>query len=270
MITTPDFTFADGLTHGLVGRNGIGKTTLLRTIAGQRRGKGVRVDGQDPFDNQQVMDGLVLMGIDNPLPAGWNLKKVFRIAATRWPSWDEQRARELVRRFELPMKNYSGLSRGQKSAAGFIVAVASGVPRMLLDEPYLGLDVPKREVFTEVLREEKQRGDKQRTIIMSTHHLNEVSGLLDAVAVMGAHPLSGPIEDFIEGIIELTGPAAQIDRALERLALQPLVREDTPLGARALVDARPNPEGVFDAAASLSLRATEVTLEEAVMALEGE
>mgnify|MGYP001757992579 CR=1 FL=1 len=50
MITTRDFTFADGLTHGLVGPNGIGKTTLLRKIAGQIQAGGITVFGEEPFD----------------------------------------------------------------------------------------------------------------------------------------------------------------------------------------------------------------------------
>ena len=67
MIKTPDFTFSDGLTHGLVGPNGIGKTTLLRKIAGQLGGSGITVDGEKPFDNEKVLNHIVLMGIDNPL-----------------------------------------------------------------------------------------------------------------------------------------------------------------------------------------------------------
>ena len=117
MIKTPDFTFSDGLTHGLVGPNGIGKTTLLRKIAGQLGGSGITVDGEKPFDNEKVLNKVVLMGIDNPLPEGWNMKKVFTVSSLRWPTWNKERAEELVERFELPMKNYSGLSRGQKSAA---------------------------------------------------------------------------------------------------------------------------------------------------------
>ena len=263
MISTPHFTFDDGLTHGLVGPNGIGKTTLLRKIAGQLGGSSIKVDGDKPYDNEKVLNKVVLMGIDNPLPAGWNMKKVFTVCSLRWPTWSKTRAAELVERFELPMKNYSGLSRGQKSAASFIVAVASGVPYMLLDEPYLGLDAAKREVFYEVLREEHGR-----TIIVSTHHLNELSGLLDTVALMGDNPLSGPIDEFIEGVVQLTGSAEALDRALGRLQLPVLERETSAVADRVLVDARPNhTANVFAMAQEMGLRATEVSLERAVLAL---
>ena len=75
MITTRDFTFADGLTHGLVGPNGIGKTTLLRKIAGQIQSGGITVFGEEPFDKQSVLNRVILMGIDNPLPDSWGIGK---------------------------------------------------------------------------------------------------------------------------------------------------------------------------------------------------
>ncbi|MFW9144883.1 AAA family ATPase [Corynebacterium striatum] len=190
MQNTPALSFAleDNLTHGLVGPNGVGKTTLLRMIAGQLKSEGLKVFGERPFDNQKIMDRIILMGIDNPLFDGWNVDKLFRIGKARWKTWNQERAEELASQFALPKKNYSGLSRGQKSAMGFIFAVASGCELMLLDEPYLGLDVDKRQRFLEVLREEQGK----RTIVVSTHHLDEIEGYLDTVLLLGEAPLVWP------------------------------------------------------------------------------
>ena len=128
------------------------------------------------------------MGIDNPLPDSWGIGKLGVIGKARWPRWDEERFNELLVRFDVPAKAYSSLSRGQKSAVGFIFAVASGCEVMLLDEPYLGLDAQRRELFYQVLREEYGR-----TIVISTHHLNEVAGLLDTVSLMGITPFPVPL-----------------------------------------------------------------------------
>lgn len=264
MITTRDFTFADGLTHGLVGPNGIGKTTLLRKIAGQIQSGGITVFGEEPFDKQSVLNRVILMGIDNPLPDSWGIGKLGVIGKARRPRWDEERFNELLVRFDVPAKAYSSLSRGQKSAVGFIFAVASGCEVMLLDEPYLGLDAQRRELFYQVLREEYGR-----TIVISTHHLNEVAGLLDTVSLMGDNPISGPINDFIEGILEITGPSEALTAAVTELDLRVLSRETTGLGDRVLIDARSTAtDPIFRTVQAYGLRATEVSLERAVLALE--
>ena len=264
MITTREFTFADGLTHGLVGPNGIGKTTLLRKIAGQIQSGGITVFGEKPFDKQSVLNRVILMGIDNPLPDSWGIGKLGVIGKARWPHWDEERFNELLVRFDVPAKAYSALSRGQKSAVGFIFAVASGCEVMLLDEPYLGLDTQRRELFYQVLREEHGR-----TIVISTHHLNEVAGLLDTVSLMGDNPISGPIDDFIEGILELNGPSEALNAAVTELDLRVLSRETTGLGDRVLIDARSTAtDPIFRTAQDYGLRVTEVSLERAVLALE--
>ena len=147
---------------------------------------------------------------------------------------------------------------------GFIFAVASGCEIMLLDEPYLGLDTQRRELFYQVLREEHGR-----TIVISTHHLNEVAGLLDTVSLMGDNPISGPIDDFIEGILELTGPPEALNAAVTELDLRVLSRETTGLGDRVLIDARSTTtDPIFRTAQAHGLRVNEVSLERAVLALE--
>ena len=88
IVTSKNYVLDQGLTHGVVGPNGIGKTTLLRKIAGQQPSKGLKVFGQEPFDNRAVMDRTILMGIDNPLVDGWNIAKLMRLGKARWSTWN--------------------------------------------------------------------------------------------------------------------------------------------------------------------------------------
>lgn len=264
MITTRDFTFSAVLTHGLVGRNGIGKTTLLRKIAGQIQSGRITVFDRQPFDNQSVLNRVILMGIDNPLPDSWGSKKLGAVGQVRWPNWNAERYDDLIAGFDIPNKAYSALSRGQKSALGFVFAVASGCEIMLLDEPYLGLDLPRRELFYQVLREEHGR-----TIVVSTHHLNEIEGLLDTISLMGEHPISGPVDEFVDSFLEVSGPEEAISEAISALDLPVLERASTSLGDQVLVDARTtSPDPVFRYANEHHLRVAEVSLEKAVRALE--
>lgn len=273
-----DISVKTGTVLGLLGPNGAGKTTLLRVLAGQLRSEGdLTVFGERPFDNPEVLDRAVLAGIDAPLPASWPVRKILAVGSARHVTWDADRAEELVTRFDLPTgRNYSELSRGQKSAASLVFACASGCELMLLDEPYLGLDTAKREAFYRTIREEMER--LPRTITMSTHHLHESERLLDTVLYLedGHLTLAGPVEDLAEQILELTGPAEEVNRVISRLGNVPeLRREDMSIGRRSIIDLRATPEradAAFDTARQTGgkVRVSEVTLEQAVLALGGD
>lgn len=265
------FTLEPGLIHGLIGRNGSGKTTLLRVLAGQLAADGeVEVFGEPPFDRASVMDRLVLAGIDAPLPDRWSVSTLLDVAAARWHSWDPARAAELVSRFDLsPDTRYSELSRGQKSAASIVLAVASGCELLLLDEPYLGLDVAKREQFYRTLREETGR-----TIVLSTHHLHEAEKLLDTVLYIddGRVILHGAIDEVSARFVQLSGASDDVDRVLNRLgSLRELRRTDLSLGRRSVVDlgdGAADIDAVAHAAAQVGpVKVTELTLENAVLAM---
>ena len=86
---------------------------------------------------------------------------------------------------------------------------------------------------------------------------------------MGDNPISGPINDFIEGILEITGPSEALTAAVTELDLRVLSRETTGLGDRVLIDARSiATDPIFRTVQAYGLRATEVSLERAVLALE--
>lgn len=270
------FSLPPGRVHGLIGPNGAGKTTLMRAIAGQLQfGGTLLVDGAAPFDNPAVMDDTVLAGIDAPLPDSWSATKLFRIGAGRHASWAQSRAEELVGRFSLPTnEHYSALSRGQKSALSFIYAVSSGCGLLLLDEPYLGLDVAKREIFYEVLAEERGTG---RTIVISTHHLHEVEKLLDTVLLLDADSdvvLNGPADELSESIVEVAGTEDEVARAIARLGGVPVLStESIVTGTRAVLDCRGRnglAERVYDLPGQIGgrLRVRPVTLEQSVLALQ--
>ncbi|HZK32493.1 MAG TPA: ABC transporter ATP-binding protein [Corynebacterium sp.] len=272
------FSLTAGLVHGLIGANGTGKTTLMRTLAGQLQFSGeLVVCGARPFDNPAVMDRTTLAGVDVPLPDGWSARRLFAIGAARHRRWDAAQADDLLSRFGVPVStSYRRLSRGQKSALSIIYACASGAELLLLDEPYLGLDVQKRALFYDVLAEQMDRPDT--TAVLSTHHLHEVETLLDTVLYLDGDgvAMNGPIDDLADAVIEVAGPTEDVDRMLGRLGTPPeLVREDLSVGSRVMLDLRNSPaaaESVYEAAGQVSdrIRVGEVTLEQAVLALGGE
>lgn len=265
---------APGLIHGLIGANGTGKTTLLRAIAGQlKTGAGLEVHGMAPYDNAAVMDRTVLMGIDVALPEGFSISRLFAFGKSRWVGWNQHQADDLAKRFELDVdQHYNKCSRGQKSAVGIIMALASGCELVLLDEPYLGLDVDKREVFYQILREQCERSE--RTFIVSTHHLNEAEAILDEIVLISNKGrdaseviLAGGTADIMENMLEVTGTGIQMER-LEEALPQEAVLDRQILGgsAKVIVDLREHPD-LIDLVHRVA-KATQLRLEDAVRYLQ--
>ncbi len=105
--------------------------------------------------------------------------------ARRWffEHWDAELASRLIDDFRVPTgRRIKKLSRGQISAVGVIVGLASRAPLTFFDEPYLGLDAVARQIFYDRLLEDY--AEHPRTVILSTHLIDEVSDLLEHVLVI--------------------------------------------------------------------------------------
>ncbi|MCP1388690.1 ABC transporter ATP-binding protein [Corynebacterium sp. TA-R-1] len=182
-----DFELAPGGIHGLLGRNGVGKSTLLSIIAGQLKPSGgeIAVFGDAPFDNAAAMDRTALTGVDVAYPTSWKLRDILAAASMRYPNWDRTLADELLADFtlgEAASATYGNLSRGQRAMTGIVVGLASGAELTLLDEPYVGLDTHNTQVF---YRHLLNLGDSGRTIIMATHHIEDAAKILDTAIILG-------------------------------------------------------------------------------------
>ncbi|MBP3088206.1 ABC transporter ATP-binding protein [Corynebacterium sp. sy017] len=260
--------------YGLVGANGQGKTTLLRALAGQLAVQGeLRVFGQTPFDNAHVLDRTVFMGIDTELP-NRKVSQIFAMCASRWVNWSAELAQKLVEDFAVPMdKDYKELSRGQRSSVGFIIALASGCPLVLLDEPYLGLDVEKQEKLYAALRNYRS---SERTFIMATHQLAQAQPILDHIVLIdaGTVALSADISELLGSIFEIRGTKKQVAAALSPIPSEFIVQETHIVsGSKALIDLRKGEnlipdliQGAHESGAALR----EVTLEQVITLMTGD
>lgn len=196
--------------HGLLGRNGTGKSTLLAIMAGQLRPTSgtVRVLGANPFDNNDVMSRIVFAGIDIGFPPKWPVRAIFDIAARRWPNFSASLARAIAGDFGLDLASeYGTLSRGQRSSVSIAVALAARTELTLLDEPYLGLDIHNRTVFYRRLMKEME--EHPRTIWLATHHIAESSQVLDSFHVLGRNGsfgVSTTADELSDEWVEAIGP----------------------------------------------------------------
>ncbi len=175
----------EGVITGLLGRNGAGKTTLMSLVTAQDRPTSgdVRVLGERPFENAAVLEQLCFIRDNQRYPDDYRLKHALRAARIFYPNWNQELADELVKLFRVPEKTIvKKYSRGQFSALGIVIGLASRAKITFFDEPYLGLDATARGYFYDVLLRDYQA--HPRTIVLSTHLIDEMDRLLERVVIL--------------------------------------------------------------------------------------
>lgn len=201
--------------HGLLGRNGAGKTTLMQLISGQEFASSgtIRVFGESPVENPDVLGRMCFIKESQVYPDGFKAPHVLRAASWFFPHWNEELAQQLVEDFRLPVKRQvKKMSRGQRSALGAIVAIASRAELTLLDEPYAGLDAVARHLFYDRLLADY--AEHPRTIVLSTHLIDEAADLLERVIVIdsGRIVINELADDLRGSATTLAGRAEDVER----------------------------------------------------------
>ncbi|WP_043500275.1 ABC transporter ATP-binding protein [Georgenia sp. SUBG003] len=217
-----NLTIPAGSVTGLLGRNGSGKTTLLSAVASLRRPTSgeVLVDGQDPFENETLMERICLVRESGDLMPDERITTNLAYVASARPTWDDDLAGRLLDAFEIrPRSRPRQLSRGARSALGAVVGIASRAPLTLLDEVYLGMDAPSRYRFYDLLLEDYVA--HPRTVVLSSHLINELERFLEHVVILhdGRELMVGSADELRGRGLTLTGPAARVDAAAAGLTV---------------------------------------------------
>ena len=169
---------------GLLGRNGEGKTTLLKLLYGQllRRQGELKVLEADPKHRAvSFLQQVYLLPEEFRVPP-ISIRSFFDISAPFYPNYDEAVAKELIDIFGLQWDmNLKKISQGQKKKALIAFALSLRVPLLLLDEPTNGLDIPSKGEFRRAVA--RYTSDEQ-TILISTHQVRDLEQLIDRVLIM--------------------------------------------------------------------------------------
>jgi ABC-2 type transport system ATP-binding protein len=221
-----DFTALDDVTldlqentiHGLLGRNGAGKTTLMRILTGQafKDAGAVTVFGETPVENAGVLERISFIGESQAYPDHFQVRHVMTAAGLLYPRWDAAYAESLLDDFALPhRRRVTKLSRGMRSALGITVGLASRAPLTIFDEPYLGLDAVARQLFYDRLLADY--AENPRTILLSTHLIDEVGDLLERVTVIeaGRILIDEDAETLRSRAVTVSGPTAAVAQFTE-------------------------------------------------------
>ena len=174
-----------GAVYGLLGKNGVGKTTLLYLMAGLLRPqigkvyyKGLDVVSRYP----QTLQDMFLLPEEFSLP-NVSMKQYIKFNAPFYPKFSEQILNACLNDFDMNVDIHLGkLSMGQKKKAFMCFALATNTSLLMMDEPSNGLDIPSKSQFRKVIASGMS---DEKAVIISTHQVRDIDTLLDHVLIMG-------------------------------------------------------------------------------------
>lgn len=173
-----------GKIYGLLGENGVGKTTLLTLLAGLKKPLqgSIDIDGSAPYSRTpQVLENQFYLA-DEMLPVPMKAAEYARITGEFWPNYKQDTFEEIMDLFENTSdKKMSEMSTGQLKKTYISLALALGCKYLFLDEPTNGLDIPSKAQFRSALM--KYTGEDS-TIVISTHQVRDLENIIDPIIIL--------------------------------------------------------------------------------------
>jgi len=208
-------TIEQGKIYGLLGCNGAGKTTLLNTITNRTfldNGE-ILINGENVYENDKVLSTVYYMTERNLIPEDMKVKTIFKWTNEFYPKFNGEYANKLSDKFKLNTnKKLKELSTGYKSICKIILCLSSGADFLFFDEPVLGLDAKHRDMFYKELL--TLYTEKENTIVLSTHIIEEISHLLERVIILndGKVIKDETVEDLLNSAYAVSGKKDAVDK----------------------------------------------------------
>ena len=217
-----DLRVEEGRIVGLIGPNGAGKTTAINAILGLTPHQGsLTVLGRDPWaERDLLMRDVCFISDVAVLPRWIRVSQAIDFVAGVHPRFDRAKAEALLARTDVKRSSrVRELSKGMVTQLHLALIMAIDARLLLLDEPTLGLDILYRKLFYDSLLGDYF--DRQRTIVLTTHHVEEVQDVLTDVVFVdrGKVVLAAPMEEVGSRFVEVI---VHPDRVGEARALQPI------------------------------------------------
>ena len=193
-----NFSIPEGYVTGFIGRNGMGKTTTIKSILSliQYQGEILSIHGDDKtkLNNQKI--GVIMD--DSFLAKDWNMELVNQAMKVGYDEWNENAYWKFLEKFNIDKKlKVKELSRGMKIKLMLSIALSHNAELLILDEPTSGLDPSMREEFVEVISDYMQ--DDKHTVLFSTHITQDLETIADYIVFIdnGEIVLALEKEEFI-------------------------------------------------------------------------
>lgn len=170
--------------YGLLGENGVGKTTLLTLLCGLKKvcSGSITTDGQNPFDRTPTLLQNQFYLPDEVLPIAMKAECFAKERGAFWPDYDHAKFLEIMKEFENdPAKKMNQMSAGQLKKTYISLALACGCKYIFMDEPTNGLDIPSKTQFRSAIM--KYTTDDS-TIVISTHQVRDLENIIDPIIIL--------------------------------------------------------------------------------------
>jgi ABC-2 type transport system ATP-binding protein len=179
-------TIPAGSVYALLGRNGAGKSSLVRCMLGQQKPSEGRATlfGRDVWrERGELMQRVGIVSEEADAPPDMRVAAIGKFFARLYRTWQQDAFDSRLERFGIASNSrFGNLSKGQKKQVSLALALATSPELIVLDDPTLGLDVVARKsLFEEVITELAERGI---TVFLTTHDLAGIETLADRVAIM--------------------------------------------------------------------------------------
>jgi len=193
-----------GRIHGLLGKNGEGKSTLLKLISGlvfPTQGQ-IEVMGFEPQKRQPEMLQEIFFLPEELPQLTLTVENYEKVYAPFYPNFSSTQFNEYLKEFDVDLKNsmLNKLSHGQKKKVMIAFGLAANTKLLLMDEPTNGLDIPSKGQFRRMVA---SAVNDDRCLIISTHQVRDLDSLIDSIIIMDRHEIvfNEPVENITKKLL---------------------------------------------------------------------
>jgi len=175
---------SEGNIYGLLGENGVGKTTLLTLLCGLKKPEAgtIMVDGRNPFNREPSLLADQFYLPDEVIPVHARALDFAKEHGVFWPRFDLEKFRTILSEFEVePEQRMDAMSAGQLKKAWVSFALACNAKYYYLDEPTNGLDIPSKAQFRKAVT---KYTSEESALIISTHQVRDLENIIDPIIIL--------------------------------------------------------------------------------------
>lgn len=199
VLTNISLNLEEGHIYGLLGKNGVGKSTLLKLLSGALLGKGeYTVDGIDPRKRAAEMQEKIRLVPENEAIFQCTILELAKVTGNLYPTFSQKVFDKAIHEFDVPTDLIlTRMSLGQQKKALISLSLACGTPYLFMDEPTNGMDIPSKSIFRRLVA---SMADENKTLIISTHQVDDLESLIDRVIILAPNGvlLCASLEEIYE------------------------------------------------------------------------